>query len=137
MIRLRVTVPQFPILIYLLKIVRVLKSSYKTSAIIFEEYTVQWCYMWFTQSNWILFGFTAQLVFVTNASILHFNRQLIVMAGKNFLWWHQPKHQYVSIQSLWPLNGHLRYVQTRLILFSEIFRNGRNVDNVKTESTVK
>ena len=43
---------------------------------------------------------------------------------------------YVSIQSLWPLNGHLRYVQRRLILFSEIFRNGRNVDNVKNENTL-
>ena len=42
----------------------------------------------------------------------------------------------VSLQSLWPLNGHLRYVQRRLILFSEIFRNSRNVDNVKNENTL-
>ena len=41
---------------------------------------------WFMfQSNRISFGFPTQLVFVTNASILHFNRELVVMAKKNFL----------------------------------------------------
>ena len=43
---------------------------------------------------------------------------------------------YASIQSLWPLNSYLRYVQGRLILFPEIFKNGKNVVNVKTENTL-
>ena len=42
----------------------------------------------------------------------------------------------VSLQSLWPLNRHLRYVQRRLILFPEIFMNVRNADNVKNENTL-
>ena len=42
---------------------------------------------WFMfQWNIISFGFATQLVFVTNASILHFNLELAVMAEKNFLW---------------------------------------------------
>ena len=32
---------------------------------------------------------------------------------------------YVSLQSLGPLKGHLRYVQRCLILFSNIFKNAR------------
>ena len=43
---------------------------------------------------------------------------------------------YVSLQTLRPLNGHLRHVQRRLILLSGIFRNGRNVDYLKTENTL-
>ena len=39
---------------------------------------------WF-QSNRISFGFPTHFAFVTNASILHFNRELVVMAKKNFL----------------------------------------------------
>ena len=43
---------------------------------------------------------------------------------------------YASIQSLWPLNSYLRYVQGRLVLFPEIFKNGKNVVSVKTENTL-
>ena len=42
----------------------------------------------------------------------------------------------VSPQTLWQLNEYLRYVQRGLILFSEIFRNGRNVDKIKIENTL-
>ena len=37
----RVTIPQLSILVYLLKIIRILKDSYELFAIIFEEYAEQ------------------------------------------------------------------------------------------------
>ena len=45
------------LLLYLLKIMKILKNSYSEFAIIFEKCPVQWCWMQFTQSNWIQFGF--------------------------------------------------------------------------------
>ena len=41
MSRARVTIPQLSILVYLLKIIRILKDSYELFVIIFEEYAEQ------------------------------------------------------------------------------------------------
>ena len=80
----RVTLPQLPVLIYLLKIIRILKNSYKPFAIIFEEYQVQRCYVRFTQSNQIWFGFATQFVSLTNASILISTGNLLQWLEKIF-----------------------------------------------------